>query len=64
MTLKEAKLLIWDRNISKRKFGERKQGAEWNRRTNSEVSELYGQPRIVQFVRQQRIIWLENVQRL
>lgn len=63
-TVRESKLLVWERKILRRIYGGRKVEGEWKRRTNKELQELYKGPTIVQYIKQQRIRWLGHIQRL
>lgn len=44
--------------------GEKKTGRKWERRTNQELREIYGQPDIIGTVNSQRIILLAQVMRI
>ncbi|KAI4471307.1 hypothetical protein MML48_1g17267 [Holotrichia oblita] len=56
-------LEIWEQKILRRIFGGKKECEGWRRRTNEELSQLYKEATITQFVRAQRIRWLGHVER-
>lgn len=61
----EKKLEIWERKVLRKIFGGVKtEEGEWRRRTNREIMELYGRPKITRKVRAQRARWLGHVYRM
>lgn len=60
----EILLEIWERKILRRIFGGVKENGIWRRRTNAEVYELYGEPKITQIIKVQRMKWLGHIIRM
>lgn len=53
----------WERKVLRGILGGKKVNGQWQRRTNAEVMELYGQESIVSYIKAQRIRWLGHVKR-
>jgi hypothetical protein len=65
LNLKEKQSLeIFERKVLRKIYGGKKIGQIWERRTNKEILELYGEPSISSVARVQRMRWLGHVARL
>jgi hypothetical protein len=59
LNLKEKQSLeIFERKVLRKIYGGKKIGQIWERRTNKEILELYGEPSISSVARVQRMRWL------
>ena len=65
MTKKEEQdLLIFERKIFRRIYGPKFEDGEWKSRTNQELEVLSKGENIVKWVKGQRIIWLDHLERM
>ena len=66
--LKEAikqKLLVFERKILRRIFGPTKErDGTWRIKTNDELNKLIGNKTIINYIKSQRLGWLEQVHRM
>jgi hypothetical protein len=60
----EKMLEIWERSILKRIYRDKKVDDQRRRRTKDEIATLFGEHKITEEMRTQRLRWLENVKRL
>jgi hypothetical protein len=65
MTKKEKQaLLIFERKIFRRIYGPKYKDGKWKSRTNRELEELSKGENIVKWIKQQRISWLDHLERM
>ena len=65
MTQKEERaLLIFERKIFRRIYGPKYENGEWKRRTNRELEEMSKGENIVEWIKGQKISWLDQLERM
>ena len=62
--MEETKIQIWEGKILRKIFGGRKTKGGWQRRSNTEIYELFNEPTIDEVVRSKRLQWLEHMERM
>lgn len=60
----QALLSVWERKVLRRILGGKRVGDKWERRTNKEVNDLFGQPVIIGTIKSQRLRWLVYLSRM
>jgi len=65
MTKKEEQaVLIFERKIFRRIYGPKYEDREWKSRTNRELEELSKAENVVKWIKEQRISWLGDLERM
>ena len=60
----EMKIQVWERKILRKIFGGRKTEGRWERRSNTEIYELFNEPAMDEVVRSRRLQWLGRMERM
>ena len=58
------KLLFFERRILRRIFGPTKENQTWRAKTNEELDKLIKPKNTINYIKAQRLIWFDHVQRM
>ena len=57
-------ILVWEREVLGKIFGGKVENGLYERRTNKELEVLYGESKVIGYVKAQRLRWLGHLKRM